>query len=156
MRYKYAIIYTESPSMRREWIEILQLYGILAVRKSPSMRREWIEMMLSIGDTAPVSCLPPCGGSGLKYYYAQIITVWSSLPPCGGSGLKCVSIVNSSFSTKSPSMRREWIEMRRNLGKNASWNASPSMRREWIEIFLRDISRSVVLGLPPCGGSGLK
>ena len=34
-----------SPSMRREWIEILQLYSVLTIRQgSPSMRREWIEM----------------------------------------------------------------------------------------------------------------
>ena len=34
----------ESPSMRREWIEMVKvsLYGRL--KWSPSMRREWIEM----------------------------------------------------------------------------------------------------------------
>ena len=37
---------TTSPSMRREWIEMI-LFCILSIRyMSPSMRREWIEMIL--------------------------------------------------------------------------------------------------------------
>ena len=35
---------------------------------SPSMRREWIEIRLDRGITTLVYCLPPCGGSGLKYH----------------------------------------------------------------------------------------
>ena len=35
----------ESPSMRREWIEILDMVSTyFRMRTSPSMRREWIEM----------------------------------------------------------------------------------------------------------------
>ena len=33
-----------SPSMRREWIEISSLSGTFTPRTSPSMRREWIEI----------------------------------------------------------------------------------------------------------------
>ncbi len=33
---------------------------------------------------------------------------------------------------------------------------SPSMRREWIEISIQPITVPPFLGLPPCGGSGLK
>ena len=33
-----------SPSMRREWIEILVLIALIVAAMSPSMRREWIEM----------------------------------------------------------------------------------------------------------------
>ena len=34
---------------------------------SPSMRREWIEIMLLTNQQAVHQSLPPCGGSGLKY-----------------------------------------------------------------------------------------
>ena len=33
-----------SPSMRREWIEILHVHSKVLQNASPSMRREWIEM----------------------------------------------------------------------------------------------------------------
>ena len=52
-------------------------------------------------------------------------------------------------------MRREWIEM-----LTVSWTVSlvksPSMRREWIEIFSAVRAFEIIMGLPPCGGSGLK
>ena len=35
---------TQSPSMRREWIEIPERVSINDIKASPSMRREWIEM----------------------------------------------------------------------------------------------------------------
>ena len=59
------------------------------------------------------------------------------------------------LSDLSPSMRREWIEI---LGDRTAHRLfqSPSMRREWIEIFFRRPEKCVELGLPPCGGSGLK
>ena len=34
---------------------------------SPSMRREWIEMICQSIGTLKKNGLPPCGGSGLKY-----------------------------------------------------------------------------------------
>ena len=78
---------------------------------SPSMRREWIEMILSLKITSWNMRLPPCGGSGLKCAMQQkhqkkrtspsMRREWieipdrryslhnaDSLPPCGGSGLK--------------------------------------------------------------------
>ena len=36
-----------SPSMRREWIEILLAEGLISQCRSPSMRREWIEMTVA-------------------------------------------------------------------------------------------------------------
>ena len=36
--------YTMSPSMRREWIEIMFKWENLPESMSPSMRREWIEI----------------------------------------------------------------------------------------------------------------
>ena len=35
---------TMSPSMRREWIEIVGLQSLFFHHGSPSMRREWIEI----------------------------------------------------------------------------------------------------------------
>ena len=102
----------QSPSMRREWIEINYLTG-QRTRKvgSPSMRREWIEMGITLWRRDLHSRLPPCGGSGLKY--------------CCSSGWESAIL--------SPSMRREWIEMN-SRSIMTSRKRSPSMRREWIEI----------------------
>ena len=52
-------------------------------------------------------------------------------------------------------MRREWIEIHvdRIAGNDL---LSPSMRREWIEMFQGHELDKEHLGLPPCGGSGLK
>ena len=80
----------ESPSMRREWIEIRKDCSDPAKSRSPSMRREWIEMISWQFQSAGISSLPPCGGSGLKSFAAAALDSSSfSLPPCGGSGLKC-------------------------------------------------------------------
>ena len=101
-------------------------------------------------------CLPPCGGSGLKYSQVHYTTIYNmspsmrrewieistrifiifpsvGLPPCGGSGLKCRIAPQYACKYWSPSMRREWIEIQRTLYHTATvW--SPSMRREWIEM----------------------
>ena len=39
-----------SPSMRREWIEILFWLLLVKFRQSPSMRREWIEICKMVVD----------------------------------------------------------------------------------------------------------
>ena len=53
------------------------------------MRREWIEILfLVLVSTLRIS-LPPCGGSGLKYFPSNI----------------------RRHLIPSPSMRREWIEI---------------------------------------------
>ena len=75
------------------------------------MRREWIEILAVTIASSSYLGLPPCGGSGLKYHLHPLY-------------------VNS---LKSPSMRREWIEMIPNCIRY-SIALSPSMRREWIEI----------------------
>ncbi len=102
----------QSPSMRREWIEIGSLlrHGHRG-RKSPSMRREWIEMQDVRNDETLCGCLPPCGGSGLKWSGDRENTADRCLPPCGGSGLKCVCRRRTGGTGVSPSMRREWIEI---------------------------------------------
>ena len=53
--------------------------------------------------------LPPCGGSGLKFYGTVTGYSETSLPPCGGSGLKS----NLSFSQNSQgdvSLRVEGVD----------------------------------------------
>ena len=77
-----------SPSVWREWIEMLRKLAVLLILQSPSVWREWIEMSeMTDGDLNMLSpsvwrewiemvalatllvknaCLPPCGGSGLK------------------------------------------------------------------------------------------
>ena len=54
------------------------------------MWREWIEMSLPAGKNTGKRCLPPCGGSGLKWHIHGL-----ELP-----------------LDMSPSVWREWIEMR--------------------------------------------
>ena len=87
------------------------------------MRREWIEMHLGT--------LCECVGI--------------SLPPCGGSGLKFFRFIFFPPRLKSPSMRREWIEMLIEAAKKVA-EKSPSMRREWIEMihFFPSSSESIV------------
>ena len=125
----------KSPSMRREWIEIRFAAGLpfscesglppcggsglkcrnrVALRKvdqSPSMRREWIEILNYVTAGSTWFRLPPCGGSGLKSASSPSIDFSTCLPPCGGSGLKFNAVIHSVTLYRSPSMRREWIEM---------------------------------------------
>ena len=54
--------------MRREWIEITMIWDWVKHLPSPSMRREWIEIKFWQTVELVSYCLPPCGGSGLKYH----------------------------------------------------------------------------------------
>ena len=141
--------------MRREWIEICFAFSGSDCAVSPSMRREWIEMNRLASQKTVRECLPPCGGSGLKYLLAEGKAAGVRLPPCGGSGLKYKTNTKNTRLKRSPSMRREWIEI-----YSICWNCanfkSPSMRREWIEIYKKRYKNWFCKCLPPCGGSGLK
>ena len=86
--YKPGQCNNSSPSMRREWIEILFLSNLCSHSWSPSMRREWIEIFCRLTAWGGQFCLPPCGGSGLKWIISNTSHRRRSLPPCGGSGLK--------------------------------------------------------------------
>ena len=55
------------------------------------------------------------------------------LPPCGGSGLKYKIVGKFRRVFQSPSVWREWIEIRDVLQKPTK-ATSPSVWREWIEI----------------------
>ena len=114
MKYQHETIVfraCQSPSMRREWIEMMLFLFFMFFPPSPSMRREWIEILQLQHPVFLPLRLPPCGGSGLKLFFAgqnkcfpqspsmrrewiemlgrEIKTIpENSLPPCGGSGLK--------------------------------------------------------------------
>ena len=104
----------QSPSTRREWIEIGRFrLSDATYDGSPSTRREWIEMSSPSVSAHLLICLPPHGGSGLKW----------------GDRWIELSI------TESPSTRREWIEIRLQFDFIMEY-ASPSTRREWIEMTL--------------------
>ncbi len=69
MGYSLAVMAhsNASPSMRREWIEMTLCQMLYQLHMSPSMRREWIEICKFKQCYTKHFCLPPCGGSGLKY-----------------------------------------------------------------------------------------
>ena len=101
-----------SPSTRREWIEMRFLQYRRVASESPSTRREWIEMQILDGAITLLMGLPPHGGSGLKYFFSSFSS--SSilrLPPHGGSGLKSDLRWCQIRRKRSPSTRREWIEI---------------------------------------------
>ena len=52
--------------MRREWIEMTPPKSETETLQSPSMRREWIEIISACIMAYVSDSLPPCGGSGLK------------------------------------------------------------------------------------------
>ncbi len=132
----------QSPSTRREWIEINALtptnarslclppHGGSGLKSLPyrialsraclpphggsGLKSEavWTEM-------CGVLSLPPHGGSGLKSLVSYCDNVEQSLPPHGGSGLKCPAMDAVGMSIRSPSTRREWIEI------SKCWNLKP-------------------------------
>ena len=100
---------------------------------SPSVWREWIEMIVPRLTTQTTGSLPPCGGSGLKCGVLQSQFQRHSLPPCGGSGLKWISGTGLFCTIRSPSVWREWIEIQDAVGTGGR-AVSPSVWREWIEM----------------------
>ena len=170
-----------SPSMRREWIEMVVVTCVITViSMSPSMRREWIEISNEHDLHQTANSLPPCGGSGLKYLSGYLRGRRQQSPSMRREWIEMpVEYTKYIKAALSPSMRREWIEMSRCLrrlppacpspsmrrewiemfftGQNKCFpQLSPSMRREWIEIFWVIVAQEKAPGLPPCGGSGLK
>ena len=126
-----------SPSMRREWIEMSSV-GVSTgfSSPSPSMRREWIEIILRRIRCRNCRCLPPCGGSGLKFQHGKRGENCDGLPPCGGSGLKSNCGSFCEISLRLPPCGGSGLKW--NTTKETGVpNESPSMRREWIEISIR-------------------
>ena len=166
--------------MRREWIEI---FGAMIRHRhtcrSPSMRREWIEMFRKIRFFSQFLRLPPCGGSGLKYFRIDRAQPPRGLPPCGGSGLKSTGRVQRAVvAGESPSMRREWIEIAdpvapvfdipglppcggsglkcRSCLHLSCCSSLPPCGGSGLKYFLFRLMKPYQISLPPCGGSGLK
>ena len=63
---------------------------------------------------------------------------------------------NMEIPSTSPSVWREWIEIRDTIDKIHMGEKSPSVWREWIEMLGRGLEIPKHGSLPPCGGSGLK
>ena len=79
-----------SPSARREWVEMTWLLpAMVSFPASPSARREWVEIEGFEAVPPRLQCLPPRGGSGLKFRDSTYsLGITDGLPPRGGSGLK--------------------------------------------------------------------
>ena len=92
MKYVFCLffpLWVSSPSMRREWIEILSEIKLYPKSLSPSMRREWIEMRFLVRRIAPQYASPSMRREWIEMILSLKITSWNMrLPPCGGSGLK--------------------------------------------------------------------
>ena len=100
--------------------------------------------------------LPPCGGSGLKLVFCRnFFRRVCRLPPCGGSGLKWENDKFEIIGVCLPPCGGSGLKSSASCSMEM-FLLSPSMRREWIEMYsLHGYSRDRS-GLPPCGGSGLK
>ena len=61
---------SESPSMRREWIEIASCYRMQLLRLSPSMRREWIEIFSILMVTYKIP------SPSMRREWIEIIMLW--------------------------------------------------------------------------------
>ena len=102
-------------------------------------------------------CLPPCGGSGLKYEKNTSNLKYNLSPSVWREWIEIrISCNSRCTSQSSPSVWREWIEMQCLSESRQDACRSPSVWREWIEIRKQKAIRIVQSRLPPCGGSGLK
>ena len=79
--------------------------------------------------------LPPHGGSGLKSSPWRLYLWYHKSPSTRREWIEMMVQRMGIVETLSPSTRREWIEMS-STSINTASSASPSTRREWIEIVL--------------------
>ena len=104
---------------------------------SPSMRREWIEILHGSMDERAEIGLPPCGGSGLKLEIRGDYNLhFSGSPSMRREWIEIPERCGNKHLVWSPSMRREWIEIYCKGDMVPDFTTSPSMRREWIEILV--------------------
>ena len=104
------------------------------------MRREWIEIRKYHSAHMRWPCLPPCGGSGLKWTKIMRDEDEIMSPSMRREWIEMLCLRPSKMGTVSPSMRREWIEIAQPGRRGSAALRSPSMRREWIEISNRMIT----------------
>ena len=77
------------------------------------------------------------------------------LPPCGGSGLKYGKDYQLGDKVRSPSMRREWIEIPHSCFFLSAFQSLPPCGGSGLK-WSKLRSHQLHYCLPPCGGSGLK
>ena len=130
-----AGISVESPSAKREWIEIWIAWRIRGLTQSPSARREWIEILWLMKNARRlfVSLCEEGVDWNIMYYYSLFIFVVSLCEE--GVDWNTSGVAFSWMVFKSPSARREWIEIFHSCSTPWFQPWSPSARREWIEIF---------------------
>ena len=75
------------------------------------MRREWIEISSNPFGYRSRNVSLHAEGVDLNEKCDIEFEEINGLPPCGGSGLKYGNLYNRVRKLKSPSMRREWIEI---------------------------------------------
>ena len=111
LRSFWAYITFQSPSTRREWIEISSSAFTSATFGSPSTRREWIEIGKGQFFT-PYSVSPSTRREWIEIRVKKCVSAnFTGLPPHGGSGLKSAESMRPKSLRRSPSTRREWIEI---------------------------------------------
>ena len=131
---------TRLPPCGGSGLKYIWTVSALEQSQSPSMRREWIEIRKYHSAHMRWPCLPPCGGSGLKWTKIMRDEDEIMSPSMRREWIEMLCLRPSKMGTVSPSMRREWIEMLVTATSSIVRSASPSMRREWIEISNRMIT----------------
>ena len=66
--------------------------------------------------------------------YSKFLFSANRSPSMRREWIEIFNVLHSSCIRESPSMRREWIEMQQVFRRFLMEQWSPSMRREWIEI----------------------
>ena len=147
-----------SPSMRRVWIEMLAP-KVLTYIPNVTLHAEGVDWNYNIGYCWPIKpCHPPCGGCGLKFIIPGCVSLRDIVTlHAEGVDWNCWRNRRSINHSRSPSMRRVWIEIWRCWwgwygscrvtlhAEGVDWNMaqvttetshslSPSMRRVWIEM----------------------
>ena len=79
--------------MRGEWIEILSSGLVSSVTCLSPCGESGLKWRWELALDHRGLCLSPCGESGLKYFSNQLFASLIRLSPCGESGLKCAQEV---------------------------------------------------------------
>ena len=102
-----SIVAIVSPSLGREWIEIVMIGVRNGSSRSPSLGREWIEMKCNPHTLNPLPS-PSLGREWIEISARQdVFSLSARLPPWGGSGLKSHDVRSAVWIDVSPSLGRE-------------------------------------------------
>ena len=117
---------TQSPSIRRERIEIILGVFKWKTVKSPSIRRERIEILKRLKWIKNFTMSPSIRRERIEIEKMLLFGCCvRSLPLYGGRGLKCPDSIKRSLNRVSPSIRRERIEMARVMPLNLTLPCLP-------------------------------